>query len=497
MTPAASWLVRRAERTPDRLALVAGGDRLTFADLLAEARRVAAQMQAAGAGPGDRVALWMDNGAAFVAAFWALSLFGATAVPMNTRLGPEEARWQLDDVRPVLLCHDASLSERSRDSAPQGLSLLAVGATGRRSDDGVPASSAPPVPPIPSEDAVAGIVYTSGTTGRPKGALVTYANLWHGAVGQAMTLGASPDDRWLACLPLFHVSGLAMLTRSVLYGAALFVHERFDAARVNADIDREGITALSVVANVLSRLLDERAGRPYPASLRLVLAGGGPVPLGLLERCRDLGVPVATTYGLTETASQAATLAPWEVPMRLGSAGKALFATDVRVVREDGSEAAAGEAGEILVCGPTVTPGYFERSDATACALAGGWLHTGDVGWLDGEGYLYVADRRDDLVVTGGENVYPAEVEEVLMRHPDVEEAAVVGVSDAEWGQAVTAAVVARAGRSPAPDALRAFCAAHLAGYKVPRRIRLVEALPRTASGKLLRRRVREGFADA
>ena len=320
-------------------------------------------------------------------------------------------------------------------------------------------------------DAIHSIVYTSGTTGRPKGALLTFGNHWWSAVGSALNLGLLPEDRWLAPLPLFHVGGLSILVRSVVYGIPAIVLERFDAAAVNRAIDDERATIVSVVAAMLQRMLAERGDRPYPPWLRCVLLGGGPAPRPLLEECAGRGLPVVQTYGLTEAASQVATLAPEDALRKLGSAGKPLMPTELRI-----------DGGEILVRGPTVSPGYWnhrtERED--------GWLRTGDLGRLDDEGYLYVLDRREDLIVSGGENVYPAEVEAVLLAHPLVEEAAVVGRADQRWGAVPIAFVRARGEVSS--EELLSFCRARLAGYKVPGAIRLVDALPRNAAGKLLRR---------
>ena len=336
------------------------------------------------------------------------------------------------------------------------------------------------------------LLYTSGTTGTPKGAILTYGNHLWSAIGSALNLGVREDDRWLACLPLFHVGGLAILLRGAIYGTTAVVHESFDAARVNASIDEDGVTIISVVANMLQRMLDQRADQPYPASMRCVLLGGGPAPEPLLQRCAALDVPVVQTYGLTETASQVATLAPEDALPKLGSAGKPLFGTELRIEGQDGSHLPAGAEGEIVVRGPTVTPGYLNRPEATAEAIHGGWLHTGDIGYVDAEGYLYVLDRRDDLIVSGGENVYPAEIEAVLQSHPDVAEAGVYGAPDERWGQTPVAAVVLRPGATITPDTLMAHCREHLAAYKTPSRIELHDQLPRNAAGKLMRSRLRE-----
>ncbi|HWC08502.1 MAG TPA: AMP-binding protein, partial [Solirubrobacterales bacterium] len=257
--------------------------------------------------------------------------------------------------------------------------------------------------------------------------------------------------------------------RSVIYGTAAVVHDGFDVDRVAASLEEDGITIVSLVTTMLSRLLEAGADLSGP---RAILVGGGPVPQEPLEEAIAKGATVVQTYGLTETCSQVTTLAPADSQRKLGSAGRPLLTTHLRIAAD----------GEILVQGPTVAPG---RSDD------GGWLHTGDLGEIDDEGFLYVRDRLDDLIVSGGENVVPAEVEAVLLRHPEVADAAVVGREDAEWQQAVTAVVVLETGSRVTPEELRRYCAETLAGFKVPKLVELVTALPRTPSGKLMRRALR------
>jgi O-succinylbenzoic acid--CoA ligase len=275
-------------------------------------------------------------------------------------------------------------------------------------------------------------------------------------------------------LPLFHVSGLSILLRSVIYGMTAEVHTRFDPTNVNTAID-QGVSAVSVVSSMLDRMLAERGDRPYPTTLRFVLLGGGPAPLPLVERALQAQAPVIQTYGLTETASQVVTLAPEDVIRKAGSAGKPLMGSRIRIEAD----------GEILVQGPTVSPGYLHQPPRQ------GWLRTGDLGYLDADGYLYVLDRRDDLIISGGENVYPAEVEAALLAHPAVAEAGVVGLADPQWGRVVAAAVTLRADRSVTEPELIGFCRERLAAYKVPRRIEFRAALPHNAAGKLVRRDLR------
>ena len=339
------------------------------------------------------------------------------------------------------------------------------------------------------------IVFTSGTTGRPKGAMLTYGNHLWSAVASAFRLGTGPQDRWLLCMPLYHVGGIAIVLRCCLYGTTVVLQEGFDPVAVNQALDTQGVTLISLVPTMLHRLLEVRGERPMPATLRCILVGGAAAPPSLLEKCLALGWPVATTYGLTEAASQVATATPAQVRRKPGSVGKPLLFTQVRIVGEDGEELPPGEVGEIVVSGPTVMRGYYNRQPSAVSrqrpavggqrSAVGGPLHTGDLGYLDEEGDLWVVQRRTDLIVTGGENVYPAEVEQVLLAHPDVEEACVVGIADPEWGQRVAAAVVVRPGACLTEERLIAFCRQRLAGYKLPRVLRFVESLPRTASGKV------------
>ncbi|MBM3470928.1 MAG: o-succinylbenzoate--CoA ligase [Armatimonadetes bacterium] len=469
------WLRARARAFPRRLAVAAGGDRLTFEDLDCRADRAARQLAGLGMAAGARVALVLGGGVHFAVLTHALARLGAVMVPVNTRMAPAEVAWCLQDARPALaICDEANARATGTGVRILTIEELAV----------LPEADAPLRDDITLSD-VQGIIYTSATTGRPKGVVLTFGNHWWSAVGSAFNLGLRNDDCWLAPLPLYHVGGLAILWRSVIYGIPAVVHEAFDPGEVNREIDAGAVTIVSVVSTMLQRMLDERGDRPYPPTLRCVLLGGGPAPLDLIEECLRRGVPVAPTYGLTEAASQVATLPPGDLPQRPGSAGKALFPTEIKI-----------EDGEILVRGPTVTAGYFGRPEETARVLKDGWLSTGDMGYLDGDGYLFISDRRDDLVISGGENVYPAEVERVLGGHPDVEDAGAFGLPDPEWGQAVAAAVTVRRGASLDEEDVRAFCAARLARYKVPKRIWLVDELPRSPSGKLIRRALREKFGN-
>jgi O-succinylbenzoic acid--CoA ligase len=424
----------------------------------------------------------MRNGLDYVALVHGIGRLGATLVPINVRLTPSEVAWQLEDCGAVLVVHDGPSEPLLVDSAVARVSAASLTGAARQ-----------PFAASPIDlDRLHSIIYTSGTTGRPKGALLTWGNFWWSAIGSVLNLGLTEQDRWLATLPLFHVGGLSILLRSVIYGMPVVVHESFDPVAANRAIDDDGVSIVSVVAVMLQRMLEERGDRPYPPSFRCMLLGGGPAPEPLLRACGARGVPVVQTYGLTESASQVATLAPADALRKLGSAGRPLLPTELRIEDAAGNEVAPGEPGEIVVRGPTISPGYLSQPNAREATS--GWLRTGDLGLVDDEGFLYVLDRRDDLIVSGGENVYPAEIEAILLGHPGVAEAAVVGEPHADWG-AVPVAVVVVKDAILSAEALLTHLEQRLARYKLPRRVIFQsEPLPRNAAGKLQRAKVREAL---
>ena len=436
------WLAQRSQSCPERTALIADGSEVTYAELEAEATWVARRLIAHGVRRGSTVAMTMHPRREQVVMVHALMKVGAVLLPLGPRLSAEERAAVIANEKPAVDLDDAGELTQTEADLP----LLGEH----------------------DMDDVASHVMTSGSTGTPEPIGLTYGNFLWSAVASAFNIGVEPEDRWLCCLPLSHISGLGIVMRSVIYGTTAVVHDGFDVDRVAESLERDQITVVSLVATMLTRLLDAGADLSGP---RALLIGGGPVPEEALEEALGRGAIVVQTYGLTETCSQVTTLAPADARRKLGSAGRPLLSAHLRI-----------QDGEILVQGPTVAPG---RADAD------GWLHTGDLGRIDEEGFLYVEDRMDDLIVSGGENVVPAEVEKVLLRHPEVADAAVVGREDPEWQQAVTAIVVLEDGSQVSPDELRRHCAESLAGFKVPKRVELAAALPRTPSGKLMRRALR------
>jgi O-succinylbenzoic acid--CoA ligase len=436
------WLAQRALSSPERCALVADGAGVTYAELEAEATWVARRLAAQGVRRGSTAALTMHPRREQVVLVHALMKVGAKLLPLSPRLTEAERDAVIAAEEPVLDLDDAGLLTQTEADLP----LL-----GEHDMDDICAR-----------------VLTSGSSGTAKAIGLTYGNFLWSAVGSAFNIGVDPEDRWLCCVPISHIAGLSIIMRSAIYGTTAVLHDGFDVDRVAAELERGDITVVSLVTTMLVRLLDAGVDLSGP---RAILVGGGPVPEGPLEEALGRGATVVQTYGLTETCSQVTTLAPADARRKLGSAGRPLLTSHVRI-----------RDGEILIQGPTVAPGRADDS---------GWLRTGDLGRIDDEGFLYVRDRIDDLIVSGGENVVPAEVEEVLLRHPAVLDAAVVGREDPEWQQAVTAVVVLRGDAAVTPDELRRHCSASLAGYKVPKRVELAAALPRTPSGKLMRRALR------
>jgi O-succinylbenzoic acid--CoA ligase len=465
---------------------------ITYGELFERIRETERGLAALGVQAGDVVAVLLDNGLAYAELLHAIAGRGAAILPLNRRHTPAEISFQLEESGARWLVAGAGalveLASASVKSSAQKLSLISIEADA----NGEPALANHAVRASLEEDerapidpeATLALVYTSGTAGRPKGVMLSPRSFYWSAVGSALHLGVEVDDRWLACLPLFHVGGLSILLRSALYGSAAIVQPGFDPGAVNRALDEEGATLVSLVPTMLRRLLEARGEKRSPESLRCVLLGGSGSPRGLVKRARALGFPVLCTYGLTEAASQVATQ-PLGLDGFEGEAGlRPLPGSSVQVVNAAGARV-CGEPGEILVRGPTLMHGYSNHPSEEA--LRDGWLHTGDIGIQDADGGLCVLDRRSDLIISGGENVYPAEVESVLLEHPAVSEVAVAGCADREYGRRPTAWLVLRPGHAIDVNELRSFCGGRLARYKIPVAFTVVEALPRNASGKLAR----------
>ena len=425
------WLHKAAGMRPDRIAIEGPERALTYAELSAAAIAGARRLSEIGGHSLRRVALELPPGEDYVIALHACMLTGAAAIPVDLRLSePERA------------------ARRSR-------AQLTVDAPLGRSDRSLfPATSGPDDGPQPLA-----VMHTSGTTSAPKPIVLSYGNFFASALGSTVALGLDQDERWLCPMPLTHVGGLSIPIRSAIYATTVVLHGRFETEAVLNELmdPARRITLVSLVPTMLARLLD--AGLQQPPTLRWALLGGGPIAPALLERAERAGVPVAPTYGMTEACSQIATF------------GYPLPGVDVWT-----------SAGEIIVRGPIVSADVVDEE---------GWLHTGDLGAFDDRGRLRIIGRTSDTIVTGGENVAPAEVEAALLEHPDVADAGVHGRPDEEWGEVIVAKVVPRPGAAVSAEGLREFCAGRIARYKVPKSVEFVAELPRTGSGKLLRRELR------
>lgn len=487
------WLAVRAHATPEATALVsadAPDEPVSYAELNDRVETIAGRLAAAGICVDDPLAICAGTRSEFVTVVHAAQRLGAVLVPIDARLTDGEIGTRVGRIEP-----EAVVCERDTEAAVSTAIDDRPLTLGDPVGDAVALSETTPKPfDLPEwapEDPLA-VLFTSGTTGEPKGVVLTLGNVLASATASAFRLGLSADDCWHVPLPMYHTGGLAPVYRSVLYGTSLSIQGEFDPEATLSALETVGASAVSLVPTMLDRLLD--AG-DLP-DLRFVLLGGAPCPPELMSRAQERGVPVAPTYGMTEAASQIATARPAEARRDPESVGNPLMFAEVSVVDGVGSIQGTGDSGELVISGPMVTPGYLD-DETTERRFSSLGLRTGDRGYRDEAGRLYVQGRIDDTIVTGGENVAPAEVATVLREHPAVETCAVVGLPDPEWGQRVGALVVAVEGTAPTADELRAHCRERLAGYKRPRTIRFGDELPRTASGTVDRDTVVARLSDA
>jgi len=474
------WLTKRAYLSPNKQAIeTESGDYLTFLQLKESSEKYARQLAHLGVEKNDKVALFSVNEVNMVVAIHALSYLGAVAVLLNARLTQSEISYQLEDAEiKLIIC-----SDKLKDQI-DGMQFK-VPHKSYSQISSLKEAAVQLVEEINLEDPFT-IVYTSGTTGNPKGVVHSYGNHWWSAIGSALNLGLSEKDKWLAVLPLFHVGGFSICMRSVIYGMTTYLLEEFDEQLVNEAILHGGVTIASVVTVMLQRLKEDLKDQQYPKEFRCMLLGGGPAPKSLLDDMADKEIPVYQSYGLTETSSQIATLGHEDALKKLGSSGKALFPGQL-IIHQANEEG----IGEIFVKGPMVTKGYYGNEKANQNSFQNGYLATGDLGYLDEEGFLYVVDRRKDLIISGGENIYPTEIESILSGHEDIREIAVLGMEDDYWGEVPVAFVVKRDPKLTEREVIH-FAKKYLANYKVPKRVFFQRELPRTASNKLMKNSLRK-----
>ncbi|WP_328530481.1 long-chain fatty acid--CoA ligase [Nocardioides sp. NBC_00368] len=486
----ATHLIDAAQRYPDRPAVRLDDDVLDYTDLLAQASAVAQWLNAEGLEPGDRVGLVLPNVPAFPVHFYGVLLAGGIVVPMNPLLKSREIEFYLEDSGARFLFVDEQLvDEAYAAAAAQGATAVTVAPGGAHVPPAITTSRA--VPRTPADTAV--ILYTSGTTGRPKGAELTHDNLGgNTAVTRDTLIEVGPEDVVMGCLPLFHVFGLTCgLNTAVQAGACLTLIPRFDPMAALEVIGRDRVTVFEGVPTMYAGMLHAAdAGSFDVSSLRTCICGGAPLPVELLHKFEEtFGCTILEGYGLSESSPVACFNHP-HIERRAGSVGVPVRDVQLKLVADDGSETPPGEVGEILVKGPNVMKGYWQLPEVTAETVVDGWLRTGDLGRRDDDGYYYVVDRKKSLIIRGGYNVYPREIEEVVYEHPAVAEAAVVGVPHPALGEEVGAAVSLKPGATASVEEIRAFVKERVAAYKYPRHVWIMSELPKGPTGKILRREV-------
>jgi len=465
-----NWLTKRARLTPNRVAVADGKKQMTFDQVASEAANIAGKI-AALRDKNERVALIMRNSIQGYLVIMALQQLGKTIVFINRRLSAREVNYQLADASVTVVLTDDNYDKKLTVTQQIKFSEL-------------PESSAViPVAEYP-EDFVTSVMYTSGTTNNPKGVMQTYHNHFMSAVGNALNLGLTAEDTWLAVVPIFHISGFSILMRSLIYGMRVMLVEKFDASKINKLLIQDSITTMSVVPVMLKQLLAELPKNVnYNDKFRAMLLGGGPTDKLTLQQAQAHHLPIIQSYGMTETASQIVALDPTDIHDKLGSVGKPLFPVSIEIRDQFGKSA---QKGNIWIKSPTLTVGYLNQPAKLTKNMQSGWFNTEDFGYFDADGFLYVQGRAGDMISSGGENIFPDEIEATYAKMPGLDNMVVVGVPDQLWGSIPVAVV---AGVNLSMDKLRQYGRDNLAHYKVPKHFYIAETWYHTASGKTQRHR--------
>lgn len=518
-------LTKRASMHPHRIALYVPDGRnvyvpLTYRQLHDRARRLHDVLLAAGYARGDRIAILSYNCPQFVELLFAAALAGMIVVPLNVRLslaewrhqlqdsgarllvlGPEFVRWSEDLLHTTVLERTVQLADdplvevgacfdelASQLEGEANANRPAARATAATLPVAAPATLIEPDTPIALDDPFI-ICYTSGTTGAPKGAVLTHGNQLANALNACMTLDIRSDDTTITLLPMFHTGGIGLFTLPTLYaGGTVVLPRQFDPDETLSLIESFGVTTVFAVPTIHQALIDAPAFADTDlSSVRWFYSGGAPCPHDLIEKFHNYGLRFGQGYGLTETSPTHFLLVPEDFERKLGTVGRPALHAEARIVDEAGNELPPDEVGEIVVAGPNVFKQYWGRPDETATSFKDGWFYTGDLGRADAEGFVTIVGRRKELIISGGENIYPIEVEQVLESHPDITEAAVVGLPDPRWGETPHAALIVRASATVDPGELSIWGRERLAGYKVPKSFHIVAELPRNAAGKVLK----------
>ncbi len=500
------WIARKAVRHADRDAIVHGDRRITYGELSERIERLTDALAARGVSAGQRVAYLGNNHPSLLEVFFATANLGAIFVPLNTRLAGPEIEFMLENSAAKTLVFQSDLRDLARaGSWATGVSrLIMVGGEAEHEledyEQVIASGTAGAVPDLAVDlDDPALILYTSGTTGHPKGAVLTHGNLTWNTFNVFVDYGVSPGERVLLISPMFHVASLTNGALTVLLqGGTVVLHKKFDPGHVLATIEREGITMLAGVPTTYQMLQEHEAWQTTDlSSLQRLTCGGSAVPERTMEAYAERGLGFSMGYGMTETSPSATALPAHMAQHKIGSSGIKHFFTDVKVVDTEGRALPPGEIGEIWISGPNVIREYWRRPEATSEAIVDGWLRSGDLGYFDDDGYLFVTDRLKDMIISGGENIYSAEVEAVIMEFSQIAGTALIGVPDEKWGEVPLAVVQLRDDERLDADTIVDHLAGRLARYKVPKRIVFVDEFPRTASGKIRKADLRKHYAGA
>lgn len=494
------WLARRTELTPGKIGLIDGesGTRFTWHALDLRARTLATLLcERFGVSPGDRVAVLALNAPEYLDAFYACALLGAILTPLNWRLTATELVALLNDSTPKALLADQRFAGMAHDVASRVSTSPAV--LPFAEFPGANATWAARLVPFTTVDGEEPLLllYTSGTTGIPKGALLSHRMITWNAINTQVSWGVREDDITPTFAPLFHAGGLNVLTTPLAHcGGTVVLLRSSEPETILRIVEEERCTIVFAVPTVFQRLMEHPAFATADwSSVRFCVAGGSSCPLPVIEGFAARGLVFRQGYGLTEVGVNCFSLAPEDALLKAGSVGKPVFHSRARIVAEDGTEAQVGSVGELALAGPHVCSGYWQRPEATADAYRDGWWHTGDQARRDADGYYYIVGRKKDMYISGGENIYPAEIEGVLAMHPDIVDVAIIAEPDARWGEVGLAVVVPRAPEALTSDTVIAYCAERLARYKLPRRVVFAESLPRNAMGKVIKQELREQYA--
>ena len=495
------WLVKRSEISPNKTALIDAdnNEELTYHELNCRADQLAEYLRSLGLSRGDRLAILDYNSPLHLVLMFALSRLEAIFLPLNFRLSPAELSSILKDSTPKLLLFGSEWADTAEilDYEKSGTRLIpladALNAS-QESPESLTSKSAPGLQYNPDPESTWLLMYTGGTTGSPKGAMLSHRMVTWNALNTIISWGVRPDDRIVMAMPFFHTGGINVFTLPLLkMGGTVILMKSFDPDRYLELTEQYNATITFMVPTMYQLMANsEHFSDTDLSSVRICITGGSPCPESIYHRYWERGLPFKQGYGLTEAGPNCFALDDEVIKEKIGSVGKAVFYARAKAVNDEDHEVQPGEIGELLISGPHLFSGYWQNPKASADTLIDGWLHTGDLVRRDHEGFFYIVDRKKDMFISGGENVYPFEVESVLYRHPAVAEAAVIGIPHEKWGEVGRAYVVLHKGKAAEPDQLIEHCKANLARYKVPKEIVFLESLPKSPAGKIIKRELSE-----